>query len=100
MTRHEQQVEAVLQVMAEVWDDGGPLGPPRRHVAELAIRRLRSWKRRVKGNPPRTRVRDLSKGLIAKLEAQPDLVGRLIRDYDHLAERIIERLADRGLLDD
>jgi hypothetical protein len=78
-----------LAAVAAAWKEGCPVaGPPHEKVAEVCIRRLRSYERRGVGPSREQRIRDLAKGLIAAFEADPSLVGPLRIDYEYLAGRV------------
>jgi hypothetical protein len=82
--------QALVQVLEAAWNDGSPVsgGTPehRAKVAAVAIRRITSFSRRgVPEGDHSRQVVDLAEGLVAQLEAKPDVVGPLIKDYEHVA---------------
>ena len=65
-----------------------------REIAHLAIRRLRSFEKRGLANRDHaTQVRDIAKYLVEQFEEDPKLVGAEIKDYEELAERVLEVVA-------
>lgn len=79
-----------MQVLEVAWDDGSPVAgstPERRAVvASTAIRRITSFARRgVPDDDLSRQVLDLAKGLLARVDARPEAVGPLIKDYEHIA---------------
>jgi hypothetical protein len=85
----EELVRSLTSAMQELWDEGCPVaGSRQEEMARIALRRWRSGARRGVRAHVDDRVRDLVKGLIARLESDPRLVGRLKRDYECLAERL------------
>ena len=46
--------------------------------------------------PFQARIRDLAKGLIARFERAPELVGPLARDYECVAERVAVVLGNKA----
>ncbi|BCJ69270.1 hypothetical protein [Polymorphospora rubra] len=80
-----------------------PTADQRERIAKVAFRRWRTFDRRsrIRRPSPADRIRDLARGLVNALEADPRLVGPLIRDYECLAEAFaaaIDPTADRGQL--
>ncbi|MCW3820842.1 hypothetical protein ONA91_41120 [Micromonospora sp. DR5-3] len=68
-------------------------------IAKVAFRRWRSFDRRSRVRRPSRadRIRDLAHGLADALEADPRLVGPLMRDYECLAKAfaaVIDPVAD------
>lgn len=80
---------ALIQVLEAAWNEGSPVAgstpEQRAKVAALAIRRIDSFARREVPEDRSRQVADLAKGLVAQLEAKPDLVGPLAKDYEHVA---------------
>jgi hypothetical protein len=70
---------------AAAWDETESL-----HEADVALRRWRSQERRQVR--PRDRRADLVAGLIAAFEREPELVGPLKRDYECVADVVIESM--------
>ena len=65
-----------------------------RETAHLAIRRIRSFEKRgLADRDHATQVRDIAKYFVDQFEDDPKLVGAQIRDYEELAERVMEVVA-------
>ncbi|MEV0733153.1 hypothetical protein [Polymorphospora sp. NPDC050346] len=78
-----------------------PTAEQRERIAKVAFRRWRSFDRRSRIRRPvqADRIRDLAHGLVEALEAEPRLVGPLMRDYECLAEAFaaaVDPTADEG----
>ena len=100
----EDVLRELRAVMAQLWEDGCPVAtphPPLGHenTAKLAVRRWRSFQRRVHGKSWKReeRVEDLAKGLRDAYEADRHLVGPLMEDYRHLAHRLADVLMSADL---
>jgi hypothetical protein len=66
-------------------------------LASIALRRIKSFTRRVVPlNDRRRRVVDLAKGLASQFERNPELVGPLIKDYEYIAERMLDVYSNRA----
>src|SRR5688572_19850777 len=86
-----QRTKLVVAAIVELRAEGCPVAKP--DMGSIAIRRWFSSARRgVKQNDLDARVRDLAKGLIAQFEANPRLVGPLMRDYECVARRVARAL--------
>jgi hypothetical protein len=60
-------------------------------MAVVAVRRIRSFRRRKVPIEDRAHcIRDLAKGLVARYEAEPKLVGRLMTDYEFVANGLLD----------
>src|SRR5262245_54340838 len=86
---------ASLSALTRAFDDGSPVSGQslerRRDIAVAALRRIRSFRRRRVPNDDRSScIRDLAKGLVNYLEAEPDLVGPLMKDYQFVASRLLD----------
>jgi len=86
---------ALVAALTRAFDDGSPVAgrsvDQRREIAVVALRRIRSFQRR--GVPIDDRphcIRDLAKGLVNCLEAEPDWVGPLMEDYQFVASRLLD----------
>ena len=85
----------LVRVLEEAWQAGSPIAgrsdKERGEMARVAARRINSFPRRkVSAQDRAHQVRDLARGLVAKFEKNPELVGRLIQDYRHLAELLLD----------
>ncbi len=84
---------AALAALAELWEQGCPVAAPdgRDRLVDVGLRRWHSFHRRHprNGDPSReARIRDLVRGLVEAVEPEPRLVGRLVKDYECVAEAI------------
>ena len=88
---------AVVSGLAQLFEEGCPLpGPGQRDaMAEVAVRRWVSYSRRHRGGTGmrEQRIRDLVKGLVRAFEAEPRLVGPLVKDYECVAEAVAAVIA-------
>ena len=88
-----EPAERALAAMERAWSDGCPVARPSGAVAAVAARRWESSSRRgVKQQNRAARIEDLVKGLIAHLEPDRGMVGRLKTDYEYLATAIADAL--------
>jgi hypothetical protein len=63
----------------------------RERIASVALRKIESFQRRGAAEPNQEQqVIDLAKGLVNQFEGQPELVGRLITDYRHVAAALLK----------
>ena len=91
----DEVLAALVTALTLAWNSGSPVAgqsiEQRREIAVVVLRRIRSFRRR--GAPIHDRgfcVRDLAKGLVACCEAEPKLVGPLMRDYEFVASRLLD----------
>jgi hypothetical protein len=87
--------QSLIQALEQAWEDGSPVAgrtiQERERMASVAIRRIKSVTRRaIPLNDRRRQVVDLAKGLANQFERNPELVGPLIKDYEYIAERMLE----------
>src|SRR5262245_60010797 len=86
-------VEIAEAAIKAAWEAGCPVAHDHEQIATLAIRRLRTSRRRgICQHDDAARIRDLALGLVAQLERKPKLVGALIRDYEYLASEVAKVL--------
>jgi hypothetical protein len=90
----EDLVARLAKELEALCESGSPVvgsTPERRQrVASLAVRRIKSFsRRRVAALNSEQQVRDLAEALVAQLEMQPELVGPLILDYEHVAAALL-----------
>ena len=93
--KDEEVLTALVAALTRAFDDGSPVSGQslerRRDIALAALRRIRSFRRRRVPNDDRSScIRDLAKGLVDYLEATPDLVGPLMKDYQFVANRLLD----------
>jgi hypothetical protein len=90
-----RRAEAAVE---RAWQEGCPVaGPPHAKAADVCIRRWRSLERRGINRTDRSKmIHDLAIGLVSAFENDPKLVGPLIVDYEHLAERVLDAIEVRG----
>ena len=93
--KDEEVLTALVAALTRAFDDGSPVSGQslerRRDIAVAALRRIRSFRRRRVPNDDRSScIRDLAKGLINYLEAKPDLVGPLMKDYQFVASQLLD----------
>ena len=73
---------------------GSPVANPSEAVARVVVRRWNSFaSRRIQVSDRAARIDDLAKGLIAHMEHDAKLVGRLKVDYHYLAGVLADELA-------
>ena len=95
MAKDGEVLTALVASLTRAFDDGSPVAGQsfyrRREIAVAALRRIRSFKRRrvLIDDLPHC-IQDLAKGLADYLEAAPNLVGPLIKDYQFLASRLLD----------
>ena len=92
-------LEEFVRVLADAWESGSPVAGQNvevhRSIARIAIRRIASFSRRdIPSHDRALQVRDLARGLVDRLESEPDLVGPLIEDYRYVA-RLLLNVCDR-----
>jgi hypothetical protein len=86
--------DRVVAAIHAAWDDGCPVASDPEGMATVALRRVASVGRRLRGTPGREqRIEDLAKGLRDRYEENPKLTGPLVGDYRHLATKIIDAVA-------
>jgi len=88
-------MQSLIQALEQAWENGSPVAGStfqvRERMASVALRRIKSFTRRgVPLNDRRRQIVDLAKGLASQFERYPKLVGRLIIDYEYIAERMLE----------
>jgi hypothetical protein len=92
MAMSDNRTETTVKVVAAIavlWEEGCPVAMNPEETAPIAIRRWNSSARRgVKQSDIQARIRDLAKGLVARFEQEPELVGPLMRDYECVAARV------------
>ncbi len=85
--------ELAFAAMERAWDDGCRVARPNAETAAVAARRWQSSQRRGVAERDRAaRIEDLVKGLIAHVEPDRSMVGRLKVDYEYLATAIANAL--------
>ena len=94
-TAKDEVLVALVTALTRAFDDGSPVAGQslerRREIAVAALRRIRSFRRRSVSIDYRTHcVHDLAKGLAEHLEAEPNLVGPLIKDYQLVASGLLD----------
>ena len=94
MSQQLSILEQLVGVLRQAWDEGSPVAgwsdEAREKRALVALRRIQGFNRRgVSTGDRRIQVADVAKGLIAQFEREPQLVGRILTDYEHIAERIL-----------
>jgi len=77
------------------WNEGSPVASASpeqwNKIAHVAFKRIRSFDRRgVAAHDRAAQVHDVAKGLMEQFEADPNLVGPLIIDYERVAERVLD----------
>lgn len=87
--------QSLIQALEQAWENGSPVAgrtiQERERLASIALRRIKSFTRRaIPLNDRRRQVGDLAKGLASQFERNPELVGPLIKDYEYIAERMLE----------
>jgi hypothetical protein len=87
--------------VASAWEEGCPVAgsTPEKQTADAAVclRRLRSLARRGVDSDDRPKVvRDLALGMVAADEQDLRSIGPLIRDYEWLAERVLDAIELNG----
>ena len=86
----------LVQVLESAWAQGSPVAgsgsTQRAEIAAVARRRIQSFLGRgVPDADASLQIVDLAKGLVAHFESNPELVGPLIKDYQHIAGLLLER---------
>jgi hypothetical protein len=95
MSREGPEISsALLKTLEQLWAEGSPVAggtaEQRARLVSFALRRIRSFGHGLVVPRERSQqVRDLAKSLAAQFERKPQLVGTLIKDYEHLAEAIL-----------
>lgn len=86
--------DRVVAAIQAAWDDGCPVASDPEGTATVAMHRISSAGRRLRGAPDREqRIEDLAKGLRDRFEKDPKLTGPLMADYRYLATKIVEAVA-------
>ena len=93
--------QQLAQVLEAAWNQGSPVAgstlAQRVEIAAAAVRRIQSFSRREVPDSDHSRqVVDLAMGLAAQFESNPQLVGPLIKDYQHISGLLLERYRDCG----
>lgn len=91
----DEIVTALVTALTRAFNDGSPVAGQslerRREIAIVALRRIRSYRRRSASIDDRSHwIRDLAKGLVNHLEAEPNLVGPLTKDYQFVASELLD----------
>ena len=98
MSQPSSVQSSLVGALETLWASGSPVAgstvQQRERVASCALRRMKSFGRRgVAEGDRRSQVVDLAKGLAAHLERKSELVGALLKDYEHLAEGLLTAAA-------
>jgi hypothetical protein len=93
--KDDEVLTALVAALTRAFDAGSPVAGQsverRREIAVAALRRIRSFRRRSVSSDDRPRcIRDLAKGLADYLEAAPNLVGPLMKDYQFVASGLLD----------
>jgi len=100
---HQGSEAAILQelvrILEDAWESGSPVAgqspQDRSEVARIALRRMASFSRRkVPDHDRALQVRDVARGLVARFEKHPELVGPLVVDYRDIAEKLLDGYAN------
>ena len=95
---NDATLAAVVAAVSSAWRNGSPVASEPEAIARVAIRRWRSSRRRhIDQGDLAARTRDLVHGFIQQFEADSNLVGPLVRDYEHLAEKVAAALSDEAV---
>ena len=87
----------VLDVLTRAWNAGCPVAKPSPGLASAAARRCRSIANRNVALTDRPgRLRDLAKGLVAFHGETPGSIGRLMVDYEYVADLILTALDSKN----
>jgi hypothetical protein len=94
-------MQSLIQALEQSWENGSPVAgrtfQERECLASVAPRRIKSFTRRaVPLNDHRRQIVDLAKGLASQFERNPKLVGPLIKDYEYIAERMLDVYSTRA----
>jgi len=86
-------LSALVAALEAAWEEGSPVvGWTNEGYAErasIALRRIRSFKRRgVRSQDRMAQIRDLAKGLANRFSTLP--IGPEIRDYEYVAEKLLK----------
>jgi hypothetical protein len=93
--KDDELLNVLVAALTRAFNDGSPVAGQspelRREVAVAALRRIRSFPRRGVSIDDRPHcVHDLAKGLADYLEAEPNLVGPLMKDYQFVAGGLLD----------
>ena len=89
----DPDVIRVMTVLHNARTAGSPVANPSEEIARVVVRRWDSFaNRRIEVSDRPARIDDLAKGLIAHMEHDSKLVGRLKVDYQHLAGLLADEL--------
>jgi hypothetical protein len=93
----ENDFDRVVSAIRAAWDEGCPVASDPERTATVALRRIASIRRRLRGAPGRDqRIEDLAEGLRDRLEENPQLTGPLMEDDRDLAARIVDAQVNHG----
>jgi hypothetical protein len=99
--KDDEALTVLVTALTRAFNDGSPVAGQsierRREIAVIALRRIRSFRRR--GVPIEDQlccIRDLARGLVHYLEAEPNLVGPLTKDYQFVASRLLDAYQAAG----
>ena len=100
-TNDDEILTALVAALTRAFDEGSPVAgrslERRLEIAVAALRRIRSFRRRSVSIDDRPHcIRDLAKGLADYLEAEPNLVGPLIKDYQFVASELLDAYKAAG----
>ncbi|GAB7000949.1 hypothetical protein JQ559_08515 [Bradyrhizobium viridifuturi] len=94
----DEVLSALVAALTRAYDGGSSVAgqslEQRRRIAVAALRRIRSFERRSVSFDDR--VQDLAKALADYLEAKPDLVGPLMKDYQFVAGGLLDSYTIAG----
>jgi hypothetical protein len=90
-------VAAVTVAVEACWNEGSPVAGQSkdawRRVAQVAVRRAKSFERRGVSKMNRdAQIRDVAEALVGRFERDPGLVGPLIIDYLYVAQKALEAI--------
>jgi len=93
--KDDEVLTALVAALTRAFDDGSPVAGQslerRREIAIVALRRIRSFRQRTVSIDDRPHcVHDLAKGLTDYLEAEASLVAPLAKDYQFVANGLLD----------